>query len=759
MNTHTIYTTCTAFFNKLRRNELTYPWIASPKLSFAVIIGLGILNILIKRKILLFDLAFLAVGIILHWLLNYIHREFLTFYRLLEGKFVPPTIPLEQWFKQQTASIFGSWKGYVTGILFLVIIFIPPVGYLPFVDLYLFRYYIPSPAPLFHFSTSVFYSAIIFFITGVGIFTYLQLLAFLLKMNTLQVAQSVPIFFDQEINKLSSTFNKFIFGGSILYALLVLYCFIEFIQFDVYLYINIFGIFSFPAIWFWIISVGCSFLLYFIISQYALHNIFVKCKQHNLAQLSAQFHQSYKRYFSCSPQTPKEISEELTQIIQWRETIQQQPEWSGSIRAFRHISGFRILLNTVILIITIILISVTISEISKEVVSVEPFKISSTLQKKGYDGQIISNKLIDQLNYIVEGRNSQEQRLFGTWTQEEVHMEVPGVGFSLESMQQLLRQFIGKKTYTISGELMSPDGMEKLSLTIRLNGRPAENIQGQMENMDELFLQAAEYVLTTTQPYALALFKWSSERDANGFIEVLQEIIEPTANEYFFWGYVLSREKRYDEAIEKYQRSIECDPFNTFTYLLWGSALVKCGEYQEAITIFQKISRFDSNNSFIYIAWGEVLARQHNYQEALMKFRKVLEREPNDYGAYAKWGDLLIRQHQYQEAKAKFHRAIEVQPTYSWAYRQYAWRLATYPDELFRDGEKALSLAQQAIEVSNDKEDPFLLDALAAAYAELGRFDEAVKTLEDIKAKKKLNKEQEEHLAHYKRHEPWREGL
>jgi tetratricopeptide (TPR) repeat protein len=53
-----------------------------------------------------------------------------------------------------------------------------------------------------------------------------------------------------------------------------------------------------------------------------------------------------------------------------------------------------------------------------------------------------------------------------------------------------------------------------------------------------------------------------------------------------------------------------------------------------------------------------------------------------------------------------------------------AFWLATDPDPSARDGGEALRLAESAITV--DSEDPQAFDALAAAYAEAGRFDEAV---------------------------------
>jgi Flp pilus assembly protein TadD len=61
------------------------------------------------------------------------------------------------------------------------------------------------------------------------------------------------------------------------------------------------------------------------------------------------------------------------------------------------------------------------------------------------------------------------------------------------------------------------------------------------------------------------------------------------------------------------------------------------------------------------------------------------------------------------------------------AHLNLAWVLATCPDASLRDGNRAVKLAEQARTLAGT-ESPQLLDTLAAAYAEAGRFPEAVET-------------------------------
>ena len=59
-----------------------------------------------------------------------------------------------------------------------------------------------------------------------------------------------------------------------------------------------------------------------------------------------------------------------------------------------------------------------------------------------------------------------------------------------------------------------------------------------------------------------------------------------------------------------------------------------------------------------------------------------------------------------------------------------AWLLATNPNNSVRNGAEALELALRAVKLSDSRE-PAILGTLAAAYAETGRFAEAVKTAQD----------------------------
>ena len=128
-----------------------------------------------------------------------------------------------------------------------------------------------------------------------------------------------------------------------------------------------------------------------------------------------------------------------------------------------------------------------------------------------------------------------------------------------------------------------------------------------------------------------------------------------------------------------------------------------------------------------YVYRGSVYAAQGDTDSALKDFASALELDPQVDAAYIMRGQTYANLGQWAKAQADFDHASAHYTTRNNRARAFgdaAWLLATCPDGTVRNGSKAVELALEGVRL---KDGANTHDDLAAAYAEAGRFDDAVR--------------------------------
>ncbi len=261
-------------------------------------------------------------------------------------------------------------------------------------------------------------------------------------------------------------------------------------------------------------------------------------------------------------------------------------------------------------------------------------------------------------------------------------------------------------------------------------------------------------------------------------------------------GMVLLKAGRLDEAIVNFQKALELKPLLSVAHCEFGHALMLQGKVEDAIGHFQQALEIDENYAGCLASLGAALQQQGRIDEAVIQFQKALAIDPGLPQANVGLGELFLGRQQAREAighfnavlagapedaKARFNlgmalmqvgelrdaiaqwrKARELAPSNPSASNQLAWVLATSPDASIRNGPEALELAEQAVKLSGGS-DPTVLDTLAAAQAECGRFPEALETvrraLDLARGDAALAADLKTRLALYAAQSPYREPL
>ena len=182
--------------------------------------------------------------------------------------------------------------------------------------------------------------------------------------------------------------------------------------------------------------------------------------------------------------------------------------------------------------------------------------------------------------------------------------------------------------------------------------------------------------------------------------------------------------KQYEEALADIETVIKANPELTVAHGLKAQTLASMERFPEAIEELKKLTEDEEAQPEFQLQ----LALYHQFanqpREAIAAYTELLEEDDDNFPALRGRADAYLSIGEHAKAVADFKKALEVEPQESGMLNNYAWVLATSPDDDVRDGKLAVELATKACEETNHEES-HILSTLAAAYAESGDFDKA----------------------------------
>jgi Flp pilus assembly protein TadD len=194
-------------------------------------------------------------------------------------------------------------------------------------------------------------------------------------------------------------------------------------------------------------------------------------------------------------------------------------------------------------------------------------------------------------------------------------------------------------------------------------------------------------------------------------------------------GVALAAKGQLDEAIENYRQAIQINP-NSFKALNnLGGALAAKGRLDEAIENYRRAIQINPNFFEALNNLGIALVNKGQFDEAIENFRQAIQVNSNRPETFYYLGMTLGQLGRTREAVAQYREALRLNPNLAGPLNNLAWVLATSPDDKLRNGAEAVRLAERACELTHYGQ-PLFVGTLAAAYAECGRFPEAVATAE-----------------------------
>ena len=232
-------------------------------------------------------------------------------------------------------------------------------------------------------------------------------------------------------------------------------------------------------------------------------------------------------------------------------------------------------------------------------------------------------------------------------------------------------------------------------------------------------------------------------------------IVRATYAAYFY------NEKQLARAIEESQKSIRINPGYATSHIVLGNALLQQGNAGQAVAQLLLALQIDPSSSDARLGYGKGLLAQNQPAEAERQLTMVLAADPGRPEAQYWLGRAQLKEGKLAEACAQFAKCSKLARKFPDAqfqlavilaregkimeamenYRQaknvpvaapdcdvmnnLAWIMAASPLAENRDGAQAVQLATRARDLDHSQH-AVIIGTLAAAYAEAGRFDEAM---------------------------------
>ncbi len=279
--------------------------------------------------------------------------------------------------------------------------------------------------------------------------------------------------------------------------------------------------------------------------------------------------------------------------------------------------------------------------------------------------------------------------------------------------------------------------------------------------------EALEHVnhIIETQPnilaYTLRAQIWTLENQLDKAIEDINAATKLAPDDF---GLILMRARLYHAAGQDelakvdVEKVLQTQPAFVPGTELRASILASLGQFGEAAQDIATLVKRDPSNILLKLQQAIYLNAAGESRKSIELFTEILQQDPENGVACRGRADAYLNVGAHKEALADYEVAVKKAEDDSGILNNFAWVLATSPDDSLRDGKRAIELGIKACELTEYKE-AHILSTLAAAYAEAGDFDNARKWSEkavelgDDSVKAQLQQE----LESYRQEKPWRE--